>query len=695
VSESQTTVLRPGVTLTREGLSIDGRTVPLYAGSVHYWRLDPNEWRACLEATKALGVHLVDTYIPWSVHEDAAGVLEFGQTDPRRDVARFIRLAAEVGLYVIARPGPHINAELTNFGIPDRVVWNPACQARSPRGNPVMLPMVPFAFPVPSYASRAFREETTRFFQALGPVLAPLIHPHGPVVLLQVDNEGALYFRDGAYDQDYHPDAIEQYRAFLGAKYGSIDELEAAYGRGLVGQGAASDSEQPRFAAIDPPKRFDATSTAELLRHLDWVEFQEHLLVGAFQHFRDVLADVGVTGVPTTHNFPPGQEATPLNASRVKAAVDLVGLDYYHAANIESRSTIARRTTELAVRSEGLGVPAFACELGAGFPPFFPPLDEQDSAFTVLAALAYGLRGFNIYMAVERDRWVGAPIDRHGRARPFATFWQKLIRALEATAFHSLERRTPVRIVIPRSERRLARVMHAFGPASGALFSVLGGGTQVGAAEDDLGLGYPIAIEADAFVLAVELALEERGVPFAEVGGEDREVSLDGARWIVCATGGGMNPGLFRELERVAAQGTIVTVGPRLPTFDGSMRPLDHPFDMGRLRPTPSTIAELVEGTPADLATTVARAIDALDLPTYACDPEGLHVTMHHDRSGRPKVLFVLNPGDRDLVARVPLGATVGSATDVIDEARFEVVRGSLEVRMRPRTARMIALETR
>ena len=43
-----------------------------------------------------------------------------------------------------------------------------------------------------------------------------------------------------------------------------------------------------------------------------------------------------------------------------------------------------RRTTELAVRTEARKQPAFAAEMGAGFPPFFPPLDEKDSAFTVL-----------------------------------------------------------------------------------------------------------------------------------------------------------------------------------------------------------------------------------------------------------------------------------------------------------------------
>src|SRR6185437_15321898 len=332
--------------------------------------------------------------------------------------------------------------------------------------------------------------EAARYFRLLAPALRPLLYPEGPVVLLQIDNEGALYFRDGAYDQDYHPDAIMLYRAFLRDKYQTLERLQAAYPMRARERamepgvdGDVSDEER-RFATLAPPTRFDAETPADLARHLDWSEFHEHLLETAFDRLARALADAGVDGLPTTHNLPPGQEATPLNAARVTRSVDLVGLDYYQVASPESRAIVARRTSELSVRTEALGLPAFACEMGAGFPPFFPPIQERDSAFAVLAALAYGLRGFNVYMAVERDRWIGSPIDQHGRPRPFAAFWRKLTAALEATAFHTLVRRAPVRILIPRSERRLARVMHAFGPLTGAFFSIIGAGARESCFED-------------------------------------------------------------------------------------------------------------------------------------------------------------------------------------------------------------------
>jgi beta-galactosidase len=683
-----------GVELAPGGLRVGGALVPLVAGSVHYWRLDPRDWRACLVAAKDMGMRLVDTYVPWGVHEVAPGQLELGRGDPQRDVAAFLRLAHELGLYAIVRPGPHINAELTYFGIPERVIWDPSCQARSPRNAPVMLPMLPFAFPVPSYASEAFHDETARYFRLLAPAIAPLLYPAGPIVMLQVDNEGALYFRDGAYDQDYHPDAIALYRAFLRGKYRTLEQLAAVYPRQAREAAADAEDEEQRFATIVPPVRFDAKTPADVARHVDWSEFHEHLLERAFERFARALADAGIDGLPTTHNLPPGQETTPLNAARVRRSVDLVGLDYYQVASPESRAIIARRTTELAVRTEGLGLPAFACELGAGFPPFFPPISERDSAFVALSALAYGLRGFNVYMAVERDRWIGAPIDPHGRPRAFAAFWRKLAAALDRTGFWGLTRRTPVRILTPRSERRLARVMHAFGPITGAFFSVAGKGARESAAEHDLGLGYAPGIEADTFARAFEQALEARGVPFAHVGGEDRDVALEGARWIVCATSGGLNPELYRLLVKEADRGARVTLGPRHPHLDGALRPLPEPFDLARLRGGQEAVPVLVGDDPASADAAVAAAVEALALPTHACDPDGVFATVHEDAEGRARVLFLLNPGDADVLAKVALrgGGAPSRAVDVLDEGVFEARSGSFEVRLTPRTVRMLAL---
>jgi beta-galactosidase len=669
------------VGLAPGGLAVDGEIVPLYAGSVHYWRLERASWQPVLEATRRLGVRLVDTYVPWGVHETEPGRADFGSRDPRLDVGAFLRLVQKLGLLAIVRPGPHINAELTFFGIPERIVWDPACQARSPQGNPVVLPMVPLGFPVPSYASGTFLEETERWYRVVAAELAPLVHPAGPIVLCQIDNEAAFYFRDGAYDQDYRPEAVEQYRAFLEKRYGSAAALERAYGRRAA-----------PFSAISPPTLFDAETAGDLAYHLDWAEFLEHLLGNSLARMRAALERAGLSGVPTVHNMPIGHEATPLSAARLGEAVDLVGMDYYHRANPITRVLIERRTTELVTRSEGLGHPSFASEMGAGFPPYFFPIpDEDDNRFTVLSALAYGLRGFNIYMAVERDRWVGAPIDPRGQPRPFAQFWRGLLAALDEVHFHELVRRAPVRIVVPALKRRLNRALHAFSPATPALFAMLGVGSRESCFEDDFGLGGALASQMDAFVEAFEQALSARGVPFAHTDGGAGEAALRGARWILCPTAGGVDVGLWQALVRAAKGGVRVTVGPQVPARDGALAPLASPLDASALEIVAAE-AEYPHFDRQRIRALVDRAIAELALPTLAVRPATVHATMHEDKEGRPRLLFLMNPGDQpeEAIFFSHPGATF---TDLLQKTKHEATDGRARFQMVPRSVRMLRID--
>jgi len=672
---------RTRVGLCRGGISVDGRVVPLYSGSVHYWRLERAVWKDALLETKRLGVGLIDTYLPWAVHESAPDEMDFGEKDPRLDVIAFLRLIKELGLLAIVRPGPHINAELTYFGIPERIIWNAACQARSPQGNPVMLPMVPVGFPVPSYASAAFLGEAEKWLVKAAAVLAPLRYPEGPIVLCQIDNEGTLYFRDGLYDQDYRPEAVSLYRAFLRQKYGTEEALARAYGR-----------RADPFDRVVPPTILDAESADELTFHLDWAEFQERLVAGSIARMKAVFVGAGMSEIPTFHNMTMGHEATPLSAAQLGAAVDLVGLDYYHRATPTERLLIERRTTDLSTRSEGLGKPSFACEMGAGFPPYFFPIpDEIDSRFNVMTALAYGLRGFNIYMAVDRDRWIGAPVDRHGRPGPTAAFWSKLCHALAEVRFHELYRRTPVRIVNSALKRRLNRALHAFSPATPALFAVLGSGSQETCFEDDFGLGGRVASEVDAFVVAFEQALSARGVPFAHIDGETATVALSGARWIICPTAGGVEPGLWALLRQYHRDGARVTIGPRVPVRDASLRPLLEPLDpsgfdlVAMSGPHPE-----VDG--AVVAAQVDDAVRTLDLPVWTVSPNTVSVAVHEDAQNQPRVLFVMNPTPANENVTIPFKRSA-TLIDLVDESRHPCGPNGALVFVPARTVRMLRID--
>lgn len=670
----------PRVRLSPRGLRLGEREVPLVSGSVHYWRLDPRQWLAALTALQSLGIQIVDVYVPWGVHEQVDGSLDFGAKDPRLDVVRFLNAAHSLGLLAIVRPGPHINAELTYFGIPERVIWNEECQARSPRGKPVVLPVPPLAFPVPSYASVAFLDEADRWLEAVGERLAPLVWPAGPIVLCQVDNEGALYFRDGVYDQDHHPDAIETYRAFLTQKYGSLEAI-----REVLHDPAAD------LSVLLPPARFSATSPLDLARHLDAAEAQEEIIARAFARMVRTLRAAGIARVPMMHNLPFGEGSTPLDPERVNQVVDLLGLDYYHVASETTRAEIARRTGDLALRAATRGYAPFACELGAGFPPFFPPITEADSAFTALCALAYGLRGFNIYMAVERDRWIGAPIDRHGRRRPFADFWERLVGALTRLDFFALHRPVEVHVVVPRNLRRLARVLHAFGPVTLAAFHVSGAGAEQACFEDEFGMGSPVLIEAMQFVRRLEAALEAEGVPFAVVAGDLTERALNEGKWTIVACAGGLEADIQRHLEAGMAQGKPLSVGPHAATRDAIFRPLDRPLQV----PTDGRVpGQLGPGMSEDALRAMVRSAKAtleLGADGYSCAPEGIALTVHRDDTGQPRVAFLLNPSPRTVRAELSLPG-IARAVDTLDDAEFRAKQGKFDVPLPPQTVRMLEL---
>ena len=290
-------------------------------------------------------------------------------------------------------------------------------------------------------------------------------------------------------------------------------------------------------------------------------------------------------------------------------------------------------------------------------------------------------------MAVERDRWLGSPIDRHGRDRPNAVFWRKLCAAIERTSFTTLRRATPVRIMIPRLERRIARAMHAFGPLSAAILSTFGMGARETAVEDELRLGYPLAVEVDDFVRTFERALEARGVPFAVVG-TDEPAFAGGISWLLCASSGAIEAPVFERLARARESGAHITLGPREPQFDETFRIPSSPYDMRRLGDD-GRLGPLVREA-AEAASVVGQAVDLLDLPTRACDPSDVLVTVHEDLTGVAQVVFVLNPTDRHVVARIRCGFGASRLIDTLEETEFGVTGGVLEVAMRPRAVRML-----
>ncbi len=100
----------------RHSLIIDGRREMIFAGEFHPFRLpSPSLWRDVLQKMKASGLNAVSFYFSWGYHSAKPGHYDFTGV---RNIERAIQMAEEEGLYVIARMGPYVNAELTAGGFP-------------------------------------------------------------------------------------------------------------------------------------------------------------------------------------------------------------------------------------------------------------------------------------------------------------------------------------------------------------------------------------------------------------------------------------------------------------------------------------------------------------------------------------------------------------------------------------------------
>ena len=661
----------------RRCIRVGDRDVPFLAGAVHYFRLERAEWRAVLAETAALGLPMVETYVPWAVHELAPGAFDFGPThtpggDPQRDLPAFLELAKELRLLVVLRPGPHINSEMTWFGLPERIVHDRACQARGPNGGRVVLGFPPRMFPVPSYASEAFLTETDRWYAAFAEVVRPYLYPRGPVVLLQVDNEATYYFRDAPYDQDYHPDAITAWHAYLRDRHASLAELSRAH-----------DASYVAYTDCAPPTRFDLhdeidprTPPRSLAIHLEWAAFREHLIERSLRRMKDMLVTHGLGSVPMFHNLPLGELSAPVSLARIEETVGFVGLDYYHARR--EHRTIKRRTLYAAGTSRMPVSP----ELGVGAPPWFTPLSHEDSIYTALVALAFGLRGFSLYMAVDRDRWYGAPIDRHGTPRIEAAAWKTLLRALESTRFHRLMRRVRVALVIPREYVRLTRATHVYGPITPITLEALAGSPIEGASDHPLGFRGPIQVLWWKMLTRLADALTRAGEPYVFIDSDAPVERLAGIAAILTPSFELASPERWRALTTFAKNGGDVVFGPAMPSLDLTLSP--RPFEVPRLG------TRVLVDRDADADAIVESMLARLAaMPRFTAE-EPIEVTVHEDEGG-PRVLFVINPAPRTIAAHIALPYPVDT-TDLLSGELFAGER-ALSISMAAQSCRMLRVD--
>ncbi|MCI7552290.1 MAG: beta-galactosidase [Actinomycetaceae bacterium] len=98
---------------------IDGERLAIWAGEFHPWRIpSPQAWRDILQKIKSAGFNAVSFYFFWGMHQSEEGGSFDFEPGTFRDIDLLLTMAEEEGLYVIVRPGPYVNAEISMGGLP-------------------------------------------------------------------------------------------------------------------------------------------------------------------------------------------------------------------------------------------------------------------------------------------------------------------------------------------------------------------------------------------------------------------------------------------------------------------------------------------------------------------------------------------------------------------------------------------------
>ncbi|HKV51256.1 MAG TPA: beta-galactosidase family protein [Gemmatimonadaceae bacterium] len=160
---------------------LDGKPFQIISGEMHYARIPREYWRQRLRMAKAMGLNTIATYVFWNYHEVRPGVFDFHTGN--RDVAEFIRIAQQEGLWVILRPGPYVCAEWDFGGIPSYLLASPAVHVRS--------------------SDPRYQRAAQRYIRALADQVRPLLVTHGgPILMVQVENEYGSFGADSAYKEE-------------------------------------------------------------------------------------------------------------------------------------------------------------------------------------------------------------------------------------------------------------------------------------------------------------------------------------------------------------------------------------------------------------------------------------------------------------------------------------------------------------
>ncbi|HEY1166019.1 MAG TPA: beta-galactosidase family protein [Chitinophaga sp.] len=164
--------------LSKSEFLLDGKPFQIISGEMHPARIPYQYWKHRIQMAKAMGCNTIAAYVFWNYHEQEPGHFDFSSGN--HNIAEFIKLAQEEGMWVLLRPGPYVCAEWEFGGLPPYLLRTPDIKVRcmDPR----------------------YMEAVERYVTAVAAQVKPLlVSQGGPIIMVQVENEYGSYGNDKQY----------------------------------------------------------------------------------------------------------------------------------------------------------------------------------------------------------------------------------------------------------------------------------------------------------------------------------------------------------------------------------------------------------------------------------------------------------------------------------------------------------------
>jgi len=154
---------------------LDGKPFQIRSGEMHPQRIPKACWSHRVAMARAMGLNTIAFYTMWNDFEQSDGSFDF--ETKRRDIAGFLQVCQDAGMWVLFRPGPYVCGEWDFGGIPSRLLKHPDLKIRT-------------------LTDQHFMAAQTEYLKAVAAVAAPFrISEGGPILMTQLENEYGSYQR--------------------------------------------------------------------------------------------------------------------------------------------------------------------------------------------------------------------------------------------------------------------------------------------------------------------------------------------------------------------------------------------------------------------------------------------------------------------------------------------------------------------